>query len=109
MKKRKIIHKKMPPKKVTVKTTPHASNILVLFNTSKSDSVETKSDVSSTIGPISSEFTHPDPLIQEYYASLTPNEIIAHTIAKTATNGLGTSYDVSRTHGFLRWQKSRGK
>jgi hypothetical protein len=99
----------MPPKKVTVKTTPHASNILVLFNTSKSESGETKSDLPSTLVPSSSELTHPDPLVQEYYASLMPNEIIAHTIAKTATNGLGTSYDVTCTHGFLCWQKARGK
>ena len=35
-----------------------------------------------------------------FYASLTPNERIAHTIA---AERLGTSYDVTRTHGFLKW------
>jgi hypothetical protein len=64
----------------------------------KSESVDTKSDFTSV------DLTHDDPLIQEYYNSLTPNEKIAHTIAKEK---LGTSYDVSRTHGFLRWQKAR--
>ena len=65
----------------------------------KSESVDTKSDFC-----ITKDLTHDDPLIQEYYMTLTPNEKIAHTIAKEK---LGTSYDVSRTHGFLRWQKSR--
>lgn len=98
----------MPPKKVIVK--PAATNIMVMLSkptttststptpvvsVKKSESVETKSDFI---------LTHEDPLIQEYYNSLTLNEKIAHTIAKEK---LGTSYDVSRTHGFLRWQKSR--
>lgn len=99
----------MPPKKVTVKTGAGSTpNIMVLLNKSsapsvsttipqetKSESVETKSDF---------QLKHDDPLIQEYYNSLTLNERIAHTIAKEK---LGTSYDVSRTHGFLRWQKAR--
>lgn len=104
----------MPPKKVTVKTGVGSTpNIMVLLNKSaaaasvaatavkssevpekKSESVETKSDF----------LVHEDPLIQEYYNTLSPNERIAHTIAKEK---LGTSYDVSRTHGFLRWQKTR--
>ncbi len=99
----------MPPKKVTVKTGGAVPNIMVMLTKpapivkttieTKSESVETKSDFITV-----SDLTHEDPLIQEYYNSLTPNEKIAHTIAKEK---LGTSYDVSRTHGFLRWQKSR--
>lgn len=102
----------MPPKKVTVKTgVGSAPNILVMLSkpkpttTTKSESVETKSDLSSK--PVVTEaaaLKHDDSLIQEYYNSLTPNERIAHTIAM---DKLGTSYDVSRTHGFLRWQKAR--
>ena len=104
---------KMPPKKVTVKTGAGSTpNILVMLSkpkptstatksTTKSESVETKSDV---VTPTTSDLHHEDPLIQEYYNTLTPNEKIAHTIAKEK---LGTSYDVSRTHGFLRWQKAR--
>jgi hypothetical protein len=104
------IARKMPPKKVTVKTGVGSTpNIMVLLNKSaaaatavnssevlekKSESVDTKSDF----------LVHEDPLIQEYYNTLSPNERIAHTIAKEK---LGTSYDVSRTHGFLRWQKTR--
>lgn len=101
----------MPPKKVTVKTGAGSTpNILVMLSkpnptatksTTKSESVETKSDV---VIPTTSDLYNEDPLIQEYYNTLTPNEKIAHTIAKEK---LGTSYDVSRTHGFLRWQKAR--
>ena len=93
----------MPPKKVTIKTGPGSvPNIMVMLTKqpttkietyTKSESVDTKSDLITS-----------DPLILEYYNSLSPNEKIAHTIAKEK---LGTSYDVSRTHGFLRWQKSR--
>jgi len=45
-----------------------------------------------------------DPHVQEYYNQLSPAEIIAHTIA---VEKLGTSYDVVRTHGFIRWSKAR--
>ena len=45
-----------------------------------------------------------DPLIQEFYNSLNPYERITHTIA---LEKLGTSYDVTRTHGFLKWKKAR--
>jgi hypothetical protein len=94
----------MPPKKVTIKTGPGSiPNIMVMLTklptttkietSIKSESVDTKSDLITS-----------DPLILEYYNSLSPNEKIAHTIAKEK---LGTSYDVARTHGFLRWQKSR--
>ena len=40
----------------------------------------------------------------EFYESLSPNEKIAHELAKTM---LGTSYDVMRTHGFLSWLKTK--
>ena len=45
-----------------------------------------------------------DPLVAAFYKSLTPAERIAHRIA---TVKLGTSYDVTRTRGFLAWSKSR--
>jgi hypothetical protein len=99
----------MPPKKVTVKTGAGSMpNIMVMLTKPKATThvFETKSE---SVDDTKSDFlkrdlTHEDPLIQEYYNSLTPNEKIAHTIAKEK---LGTSYDVNRTHGFLRWQKSR--
>ena len=44
-----------------------------------------------------------NPRVQAFYDSLSPREVIAHTIAVTK---LGTSYDVTRTHGFLKWSKA---
>ena len=43
-------------------------------------------------------------IIEEFYASLSPSEKIAHELAQTM---LGTSYDIMRTHGFLQWFKSK--
>ncbi len=45
-----------------------------------------------------------DPLVQAFYDQLSPKEVIAHQIA---VEKLGTSYDVVRTHGFVRWSKAR--
>ena len=44
-----------------------------------------------------------DPRVQAFYDQLTPAEVIAHTIA---VEKLGTSYDVTRTHGFVKWSKA---
>lgn len=45
-----------------------------------------------------------DPVIEEFYKSLSPNEKIAHDLAEKM---LGTSYDIMRTHGFIAWHKSK--
>ncbi len=45
-----------------------------------------------------------DTNIQSFYDQLTENEAIAHKIAVLK---LGTSYDVVRTHGYLKWLKSQ--
>ena len=37
-----------------------------------------------------------------FYASLTPKQRLAHSIAAKA---LGTSYDVQRTHDYNTWLK----
>ena len=44
-----------------------------------------------------------DARVQAFYDSLSAKEIIAHSIA---VDKLGTSYDVTRTHGFLKWCKA---
>ncbi len=49
--------------------------------------------------------TTDDPVIRAFYAQLTENERIAHAIA---VDKLGTSYDVTRTHGFLKWKRKQG-
>lgn len=63
-----------------------------------SKKVEKKTDVSVS-API---LSHTDPKVQAFYKSLTPQQVVAHTIAITH---LGTSYDVTRTHGFTTWLK----
>jgi len=52
---------------------------------------------------VSKKLTSSDARVQAFYDSLGPREIIAHSIA---VEKLGTSYDVTRTHGFLRWCKA---
>jgi hypothetical protein len=53
---------------------------------------------------INTELGSANPEIQAFYNSLNAAEKIAHTIA---LEKLGTSYDVSRTHGFIKWKKAR--
>ena len=43
------------------------------------------------------------PEVQAFYKSLNKAEQVAHSIAKEK---LGTSYDVRRTHGYIKWKKS---
>lgn len=43
------------------------------------------------------------PDVSAFYAQLSDSERIAHTIA---VEKLGTSYDVTRTHGYLKWLKT---
>lgn len=45
-----------------------------------------------------------DPCVTAFYTQLSEKEQIAH---KIAVEKLGTSYDVTRTHGFLKWLKSQ--
>jgi hypothetical protein len=42
--------------------------------------------------------------VSAFYAQLSEREQFAH---KIAVEKLGTSYDVTRTHGFLKWLKKR--
>ena len=90
----------MPPKKVTIapqgkgsiqaffhKPTSSAPAQITATNTLL---LETQATPESTI----------DPKIAAFMASLTPSEHIAH---KIAVEKLGTSYDIARTHGFVRW------
>ena len=53
--------------------------------------------------PTAKTLTSSDKRVQAFYDQLTPAEVIAHSIA---VEKLGTSYDVTRTHGFLRWAKA---
>ena len=61
---------------------------------------KSKTTATEDSGPAYTLPTSDDPLISAFYAQLNEKEKIAHAIAVTK---LGTSYDVTRTHGFLKW------
>lgn len=98
----------------SVVCTPSESkqpNILSMFaaaakttdaSAKKTVSIKEPAAVSTSVEkPMTSE----DPLVAAFYKSLSPAEMTAHRIA---TVKLGTSYDVTRTRGFLAWSKARG-
>ena len=70
-----------------------ANTITDISKTNITKDIKDTKDITNTL--ISS-----DPKIQAFYDSLTASERIAHSIAVTS---LGTSYDVVRTHGYIRW------
>jgi len=49
------------------------------------------------------------PLVDEFYKSLTKQELEAHQIAARPgkEGGLGSSYIVERTAAFIKWNKKR--
>jgi hypothetical protein len=51
--------------------------------------------------PISIITMNPNPLIEQFYKSLSPAEKEAHTIAARM---LGSSYIVDKTHAFMKWR-----
>ena len=83
------------PKNIVV----NAVNIEFMFSKAPTEPLKTEEKKT-----ITATLKSDDPLVQEYYNQLKPAEIIAHTIA---IEKLGTSYDVVRTHGFIRWSKAR--
>jgi len=86
----------MPPKKVTI--TPGQSSIQVFFH--KPVAAPAKPDTTSTTPLLEIQAPSINPNVAAFMESLTPSERIAHKIAKEK---LGTSYDITRTHGFVRW------
>lgn len=71
----------------------------IAIQDAKTSKAPSLSDTLST--PLLSE----DPRVTAFYAQLTEAAQIAH---KIAVEKLGTSYDVTRTHGFLKWLKKQG-
>lgn len=103
----------MPPKTVRVKTPVDAQQGSIQFLFKKPTAAAPTAAAApvpataETGAPAAAGLPVPptsDPLVAEFYASLGPKERIAHTIA---VEKLGTSYDVKRTHGFLKWLKAR--
>lgn len=101
----------MPPKVIRVKTPvvdAQQGSIQFLF---KKPAAAASGGASAAAAPVAAPaaaaaapVATEDPLVSEFYATLGPKERIAHTIA---VDKLGTSYDVKRTHGFLKWLKAR--
>ena len=93
----------MPPKKVTV--TPGQGSIQAFFH---KPTATTPAQVTATNTQLLEIQALPslaiDPKIAAFMASLTPSEHIAH---KIAVEKLGTSYDIARTHGFVRWSQTQ--
>lgn len=86
----------MASRKITLKPVPKdQGNIQLMFSKPAS-----KKAVPPTKPPELLATTNPE--VEAFYKTLTPAERIAHEIA---VEKLGTSYDVTRTHGFLRWSK----
>lgn len=50
-----------------------------------------------------------NPIVDEFYKSLTRQELEAHQIAARpgSQGGLGSSYIVERTAAFIKWNKKR--
>lgn len=85
--------------------TTQQQNIKCLFTKIKEEPKPKKVVCENKPTPsLPSKLTHSNPEVQEFYDQLSPPEIIAHTLA---IEKLSTSYDVVRTHGFLRWKRSR--
>jgi hypothetical protein len=85
-------------KKVVRKVKPVAKGQSTLV----AESVEMPEEATLEESPLTSE----DPDVAAFYASRTPAELRAHTLA---VEKLATSYNVRRTRGFLEWQKTRAK
>lgn len=83
-----------PNKKIVI--TAGQGSIQLFFQNKPQTVAETAVPLLET--QISTQST--DPRVSAFMASLTPSERIAHTIA---LEKLGTSYDIVRTHGFVRW------
>jgi hypothetical protein len=92
----------MPPKKVTV--APGQGSIQAFFH---KPTATTPAQVTATSIPlleIQATLVSTEPKVAAFMASLTPSERIAH---KIAVEKLGTSYDIARTHGFVRWSQAQ--
>lgn len=75
-------------------------DIQQLFSKAKANTITDISKTNITKDTPLNTLISSDPKIQAFYDSLTSSERIAHSIALTS---LGTSYDVVRTHGYIRW------
>ena len=93
----------MPPKTVKkIINTPGQSSIQAFFHKPAAAPAPI-SPLSEIQVPQSQQPSTPDKTILAFMESLTPSEHVAHGIA---VKKLGTSYDITRTHGFVRWNQA---
>ena len=85
----------MPPKRITI--LPVGQGTISVFFKKPAKTTEPVEKVPSVAKP-----AEVDNEIQRFYNSLTEKEKIAHAIA---VEKLSSSYDVTRTHGFLSQRK----
>jgi len=95
----------MPPKKVTVAPTNSIASVFATAVKQKSVVAHQKAQVVAE-SKQDNTLSSLDATVQAFYDSLKPNERIAHEIA---VEKLGTSYDVTRTHGFVKWRAAQPK
>jgi hypothetical protein len=95
----------MPPKKVTI-APPGQGSIQAFFHkpTATTPAHVTATTTTSLLETQVTTNLAIDPKVNAFMASLTPSERIAH---KIAVEKLGTSYDIARTHGFVRWSQTQ--
>ena len=92
-------------RKVNIKVPANQGDIQLLFQKAKQTTEKPKQKEPTKEDTILYKLckTTADTDTHAFYASLNQAECIAHIIA---FEKLGTSYDVTRTHGFLQWKKS---
>lgn len=96
----------MPPKTKTISLPANQNSINLFF--SKPTAIKAAVATTATVTkPVDKKISgvvgidgDDDPKITAFMASLSANELLAH---KLAVEKLGTSYDITRTHGFKNW------
>jgi hypothetical protein len=92
-------------KKITVKPIAETQTLLTtLFTKEKAKEKEKEKSKENVVVSNECQSVPVNQSIEAFYNSLTVKQRIAHNIA---TEKLGTSYDVTRTHGYLAWLKSQ--
>ena len=92
-------------RKINIKVPANQGDIQLLFQKAKQKTEKPSEQKSGKEDTILYKLckTTDDKDTHAFYTSLNPAECIAHIIA---LEKLGTSYDVTRTHGFLKWKKN---
>ena len=92
-------------RKIVIKPAANQGNIQLLFSKAESTAKKTaKTEQAAKADTTSNILQSTQPEVQAFYDSLTKAEVLAHSIA---IEKLGPSYDVTRTHGYAKWQATK--